>query len=156
MRTADRDARLNPLGQPIGPALQGWQPPPPPARGRPANGSLEVGYLQLSPPLQRARASTEATCLMTGTVFELGYRRRERKCDALNAVSRRAAARFAFEGVLRQAAVRRGRSRDPAWYSVRDAQWPALARGFRAWLEPGNFDASGCQRRSLADCRGEP
>jgi hypothetical protein len=87
--------------------------------------------------------------------FELGYRRYEWKCDALNAASRRAAERlgFTFEGVFRQATVYKGRNRDTAWYSVLDSEWPTLERGFRRWLQPGNFDASGRQRRSLAAAR---
>ena len=46
-------------------------------------------------------------------VFELGYRRYEWKCDALNAPSIAAAERlgFTFEGVFRQATIFRGRSR---------------------------------------------
>jgi RimJ/RimL family protein N-acetyltransferase len=126
-------------------------------RIEPANGSVEIGHLQFSPLLQRTPAATEAVYLMMRNAFELGYRRCEWKCDALNAASRRAAERlgFTFEGVFRQATVCKGRNRDTAWYSVLDTEWPALAPGFRAWLEPGNFDASGRQRRSLAACREE-
>jgi RimJ/RimL family protein N-acetyltransferase len=231
-------ARLNELGQPIGPALDGWQPPPRPARrvledrwcrvepldadrhgaelfaansldregrmwtylhsgpfatladyrawlaprpasedplffdfvdassGRatglgaylriePESGSIEVGHLQFSPLLQRTPAATEAMYLMMRNAFELGYRRYEWKCDALNAASRRAAERlgFTFEGVFRQATVYKSRSRDTAWYSILDTEWPTLERGFRAWLQSANFDESGRQRRSLAECR---
>ena len=122
----------------------------------PANGSVEVGHLQFSPLLQRTPAATEALYLMMQHAFELGYRRFEWKCDALNAASRRAAGRlgFTFEGVTRQAAVYKGRSRDTAWHSILDAEWPALDAAFRAWLEPGNFDAGGRQLRTLAACRG--
>ena len=126
-------------------------------RIEPAAGSIEVGHLQFSPLLQRTPAATEAMYLMMRNAFELGYRRYEWKCDALNAASRRAAERlgFTFEGVFRQALVYKGRSRDTAWYSVLDSEWPALQRGFRAWLQPQNFDGSGRQRRSLAECREE-
>jgi RimJ/RimL family protein N-acetyltransferase len=124
-------------------------------RIEPDNGSIEVGHLQFSPLLQRTPAATEAMYLMMRNAFELGYRRYEWKCDALNAGSRRAAERlgFVFEGVFRQATVYRGRNRDTAWYSVLDREWPALERGFCAWLEPGNFDESGRQRRTLAECQ---
>ena len=90
--------------------------------------------------------------LMMKTVFDLGYRRYEWKCDALNAASRRAALRlgFSFEGIFRQAIVYKGRSRDTAWYSVVDREWPLLDAEFRRWLEPANFDASGRQRTTLA------
>jgi len=125
-------------------------------RIEPAHGSVEVGHLQYSPLLQRSPVATEAMYLMMRQAFELGYRRYEWKCDALNAPSRRAAERlgFAFEGVFRQAIVCKGRSRDTAWFSVIDREWPALDAAFRAWLEPANFDAEGRQRRSLESLRG--
>jgi len=121
----------------------------------PANGAVEVGHLQFSPRLQRTAVATEAMYLMMKTAFELGYRRYEWKCDALNAGSRRAAERlgFRFEGVFRQAIVYKGRSRDTAWYSVTYQEWPVLEAAFRTWLDPANFDASGRQRRSLVDLR---
>jgi len=124
-------------------------------RIEPASGSVEVGHLQFSPLLRRTAAATEVMYLMMRNAFELGYRRYEWKCDALNAASRRAAERlgFTFEGVFRQATVYKGRNRDTAWYSVLDSEWPTLERGFRRWLQPGNFDASGRQRRSLAAAR---
>lgn len=117
----------------------------------PANGVVEVGHLAFSPLLQRTRAATEAMYLMMRHAFELGYRRYEWKCDALNAPSRRAAARlgFRFEGIFRQAIVYKERSRDTAWYSVIDNEWTALETAFRAWLDPDNFDADGRQRRPL-------
>jgi RimJ/RimL family protein N-acetyltransferase len=121
----------------------------------PSNGAVEVGHLQFSPLMQRTAVATEAMYLMMKTAFELGYRRYEWKCDSLNAGSRRAAERlgFRFEGIFRQAIVYKGRSRDTAWYSVIDKEWPALEAAFRAWLDPANFDAGGRQRRSLADLR---
>jgi RimJ/RimL family protein N-acetyltransferase len=121
-------------------------------RIEPAHGSIEVGHLAFSPALQRTRSATEAMYLMMKQAFELGYRRYEWKCDALNAASRRAAERlgFSYEGTFRQATVYKGRSRDTAWYSVIDAEWPARRRAFEAWLDPSNFDAAGRQRRPLA------
>jgi RimJ/RimL family protein N-acetyltransferase len=92
-----------------------------------ANGVIEVGYINYSPRLQRTIASTEAMALMMRRVFdELGYRRYEWKCDALNAPSRAAAQRlgFRFEGVFRQALVYKGRNRDSAWFSITDREWP--------------------------------
>ncbi len=92
----------------------------------------------MSPVLQRSPAATEAMYLMMRHAFELGYRRYEWKCDALNAKSRRAAERlgFMFEGMFRQATVYKGRSRDTAWYSVIDSEWPAVARGVRTLARP--------------------
>jgi RimJ/RimL family protein N-acetyltransferase len=228
----------NELGQPIGPALPGWQPPPRPAQRRlqgrfcsvepldvarharalfdangqdrehrmwtylangpftqfdeyqrwltesaasteplfrafidrrsgdaagvgafmridPPAGTIEVGHIALSPVLQRSPAATEAMYLMMRHAFELGYRRYEWKCDALNAKSRHAAERlgFVFEGVFRQATVYKRRSRDTAWYSVIDSEWPLLREAFERWLDRDNFDASGLQRSSLGDIR---
>jgi hypothetical protein len=45
--------------------------------------------------------------------------------------------------------VVKGRSRDSAWYSMLDHEWPTRKRAFEAWLEPANFDDEGKQRRSL-------
>jgi RimJ/RimL family protein N-acetyltransferase len=119
-----------------------------------ANGVIEVGNINYSPLLQRTPAATEAMFLMMRRVFdELGYRRYEWKCDALNAPSRAAALRlgFQFEGIFRQAVVYKGRNRDTAWFSIIDSEWPALKRAYEQWLAPGNFDAEGRQRRRLAD-----
>ncbi len=121
----------------------------------PAAGSLEVGHIAMSPLLQRSPAATEAMYLMMRHAFELGYRRYEWKCDALNERSRRAAERlgFTFEGLFRQAIVYKGRNRDTAWYSIIDSEWPLVREAFERWLDRSNFDASGKQRASLADTR---
>ena len=119
----------------------------------PPVGVIEVGFISFSPLLQRTTASTETMYLMMARVFdELGYRRYEWKCDALNAPSRAAAARlgFGFEGIFRQATIYKGRNRDTAWFSILDSEWPAIKRGFQAWLEPANFTGDGGQKRSLS------
>jgi RimJ/RimL family protein N-acetyltransferase len=118
----------------------------------PAAGTIEVGHIHFSPRLQHTPAATEAMYLMMRRAFELGYRRYEWKCDALNAPSRRAAQRlgFSYEGVFRQAIVTKGRNRDTAWYACIDGEWPALKRAFDTWLNPDNFDDAGRQRQSLS------
>lgn len=119
----------------------------------PELGSIEVGHLSYSPLLQRTPVSTEAMYLMMRRVFEdWGYRRYEWKCHALNAPSRAAAVRlgFRYEGTFRNSLVMKGRNRDTAWFSITDDEWPDLRNAFEAWLEPGNFDAGGAQRASLA------
>jgi RimJ/RimL family protein N-acetyltransferase len=121
-------------------------------RIEPAVGVIEVGHIAWSPLLQRTPAASEAMWLMMRRVFEeLGYRRYEWKCDALNAPSRRAAERlgFTFEGIFRQATIYKGRNRDTAWYSIIDTEWPAIDAAFRRWLDPANFDAAGRQRARL-------
>ena len=122
-------------------------------RIEPAHGVIEVGNVMFSPALQRTRAATEAIYLMARHAFEdLGYRRFEWKCNALNEASRRAALRFGFtfEGIFRQHMVIKGRNRDTAWFAMLDAEWPARKRAFEAWLDPANFDAAGSQRASLS------
>lgn len=116
------------------------------------SGSIEVGHINYSPRLQRTPAGSEAMFLMMQLAFDLGYRRYEWKCDALNAPSRCAAQRlgFSFEGVFRQATVTKGRNRDTAWYSVVDVEWAALREAFLLWLSPTNFDEKGIQRERLS------
>ncbi len=135
-------------GQPVGVASY--------LRIAPEAGSIEVGHIHYSPALQRTVAATEAMALMMAHVFEdLGYRRYEWKCNALNAASCRAAERlgFTFEGIFRQAGVYKGRNRDTAWFSILDREWPGAKRAFAAWLDPGNFDDDGTQRARLEDLR---
>jgi RimJ/RimL family protein N-acetyltransferase len=119
----------------------------------PPAGSIEVGHIHYAPPLRRSPAATEAMFLLMRRAFDLGYRRYEWKCDALNAASRAAAVRLglSFEGVFRQATVYKGRSRDTAWYAAIDADWPLLRTAFEAWLDPRNFGADGRQRLRLSD-----
>jgi RimJ/RimL family protein N-acetyltransferase len=118
-----------------------------------SNGVIEVGNVMFSPALQRTPAATEAMYLMARYAFEdLGYRRYEWKCNALNLPSRRAADRlgFTFEGIFRQHMVIKGQNRDTAWYAMLDSEWPARKRAFEAWLAPENFDGQGQQLRALS------
>ena len=122
-------------------------------RIEPAHRVIEVGSILYTPALQRTRGATEAMYLLARYVFEdLGYRRYEWKCNALNAASRSAALRlgFTFEGVFRQHMIIKGKSRDTAWYSMIDAEWPARKARLERWLSPENFDAHGQQRTSLS------
>ena len=119
----------------------------------PIAASIEVGFINLSPRLQRTRAATEFQFLMMQRAFdELRYRRYEWKCDALNAPSRRAALRlgFTYEGTFRQATHYKGRNRDTAWFSILDSEWPEIKARFTRWLSRDNFDNEGQQIRSLA------
>ncbi|MGO9760616.1 MAG: GNAT family N-acetyltransferase [Solirubrobacteraceae bacterium] len=124
----------------------------------PEFGVIEIGHIWFGAPLQRTTAATEAIYLLLDHAFdELGYRRVEWKCNALNAASRRAAERFGFtyEGVFRKHQVVKGRNRDTAWYAITDEEWPAIRRGFQTWLAPENMDGEGQQRRSLGDLIGQ-
>jgi RimJ/RimL family protein N-acetyltransferase len=118
-----------------------------------ANRVIEVGGILYAPRLQRTAAATEAMYLMARHAFEdLGFRRYEWKCNALNLPSRAAAARlgFTFEGIFRQHMIVKGRTRDTAWFSMLDSEWPARKAAFERWLDPSNFDADGRQREPLA------
>ncbi|MGF1475109.1 MAG: GNAT family N-acetyltransferase [Geminicoccaceae bacterium] len=118
----------------------------------PPMGVIEIGNIWFAPLLQRTTAATEVIFLMIDYVFtELGYRRLEWKCNALNTPSRRAADRFGFtfEGVFRQHQVVKGRNRDTAWYALVDHEWPRLRGCFERWLADDNFDEQGYQKSSL-------
>lgn len=138
----------NHLGKPVGDfALM---------RINPNHGVIEVGHVAFSPLLKRTPASTEAQFLLMQYVFDtLRYRRYEWKCDSLNAASRQTAARlgFRFEGIFRQAIVYKDRSRDTAWFSIIDQEWPAVKAAFLAWLSDDNFDDQGRQLRKLTELR---
>ncbi len=120
----------------------------------PEHGTIEIGHIWFAAQLRRTTAATEAIYLLARHAFdELGYRRLEWKCNALNAASRRAAERFGFtfEGVFRQHQIVKGRNRDTAWYAILDGDWPPIRAGFQTWLDPANFDEHGRQIRSLSD-----
>lgn len=122
-------------------------------RMEPRHRVMEVGGILFTPALQRTAAATEAMYLMAKHAFEdLGYRRYEWKCDALNAPSRSAALRlgFSFEGIFRQHMIVKGRNRDTAWFSMLDTEWPARKANLERWLDASNFDANGRQKTSLS------
>lgn len=124
-------------------------------RIEPAGGTIEVGAIVYGAGARRAAPATEAMYLLARhAIDELGYRRYEWKCDALNAPSRRAALRlgFRFEGVWRQAAAYKGRNRDTAWYAMTDGDWAGLRAGYEAWFDA--LDADGRQGETLEACLG--
>jgi RimJ/RimL family protein N-acetyltransferase len=123
-------------------------------RIEPAHRVVEVGNILYTTALQRTFGATEAMYLMARHAFEdLGYRRYEWKCNALNAPSRRAALRFGFtfEGIFRQHLIVKGRNRDTAWFSMLDSEWPARKAAFERWMDPSNFDADGKQKTKLGE-----
>ena len=121
-------------------------------RTHPALGVIEIGNIKLLPLLQRRPMATEVMHLKMAHAFELGYRRYEWKSDVLNTPSRRAGVRlgFTFEGVFRKANHYKGRSRDTAWYSITDDEWPPIHGVYLAWLDASNFDIEGRQLRPLS------
>ncbi len=127
-------------------------------RIKPEFGVVEIGHIWFAPTLQRTTAATEAIFLLARHAFDdLGYRRLEWKCNALNAASRSAAERFgfSFEGVFRKHQIIKGRNRDTAWYAITDDDWPAIRDGFERWLGPQNFDPESRQLRSLSEMIAE-
>lgn len=121
------------------------------------NRVIEVGHLMFSSQLQRSQASTEAMYLMMKYAFEeLGYRRYEWKCHSLNAPSNSAARRlgFTFEGTFRNHLIDKyGRNRDTNWYSIIEEEWQSNKKAFEAWLDEGNFDKNGQQKKRLEEFR---
>jgi RimJ/RimL family protein N-acetyltransferase len=106
---------------------------------RPEQRSVEIGWTWLAPEAWGGGANVEAKLLQLRHAFETwGCRRVELKTDARNERSRGAMEAFGavFEGIHRQhMIVREGENRDSAWYSVLDAEWPAVRAGLEARLE---------------------
>ncbi|ODT48845.1 GNAT family protein [Devosia sp. 63-57] len=122
-------------------------------RIRPEHGSIEIGGVYWGLPMSRTRMATEALYLFARHAFDdLGYRRFEWKCNVRNEPSKAAATRFGFvfEGIFRQDMILKGESRDTAWFSILDGEWPALRAEYERWLSPENFDAAGQQKTKLA------
>jgi RimJ/RimL family protein N-acetyltransferase len=100
----------------------------------PQHLKIELGSIWYGPIAQRTGVSAEATHLLLGHAFALGYRRVEWKCDARNQRSRRAAVSygFAFEGIQDAHYIVKRKNRNTAWYRMLDAEWPAFADRLRA------------------------
>ena len=125
---------------------QGWM------RIFPEHASIEIGGVYWGPGMARTPLATEALYLFARHAFDdLGYRRFEWKCNNRNEPSKAAARRFGFqyEGLFRQDRIVKGESRDTAWFSIIDGEWPALRAEYERWLAPDNFDADGMQKTRL-------
>lgn len=121
-------------------------------RMSPDVGVIEVGNICIAPSGQKSTKATEALYLMMKWAFDAGYRRYEWKCNALNVPSRRAAQRlgFSYDGLFRKATIVKGHSRDTAWFSIIDDEWPNLRKAFTQWLDPENFGTDGHQIKRLS------
>jgi RimJ/RimL family protein N-acetyltransferase len=122
------------------------------------DATLELGGIFFSPQIQRTRITSEAVYLMARHAFDdLNYRRLQWKCDSKNEASKRAARRFGFveEGTFRQHMIVKGRSRDTVYFSIIDSEWPRCKKAFEQWLDEGNFDKDGKQKRRLGEIRGK-
>lgn len=117
------------------------------------NGVAEIGHIWFGPELQRTREATEALYLaMDYPMSQLGYRRMQWRCNALNQRSRRAATRlgFRFEGIFYNHLIFKGMNRDTAWYSILDDEWPEVREYLQQWLSDANFDTAGHANQSLS------
>lgn len=125
-------------------------------RIRPEHGSVEIGAVAHGDAMARSPMSTEAHYLLARHIFDdLGYRRYEWKLNDANEPSHKAALRlgFTFEGTFRQDRVDHGQSRDTAWYSMLDGEWPSRKAALEAWLAPENFSENGEQIMRLESFR---
>ena len=89
---------------------------------------------------------------------DLHYRRLEWRSASKNLASIKAAKRlgFTYEGSFRQHMVIRGNlSLDHSYFSIIDKEWPIVGGAMRKWLEEGNFDGEGKQRKKLEQIREE-
>ena len=119
----------------------------------PAHGNIEIGSVLWGRGIAKTRLATEALYLSARHAFEtLGNRRFEWKTNNFNEPSKRAALRFGFtfEGIFRQHMIVKGESRDTAWFSMLDSEWPSRKAGLERWLDPKNFDAAGQQKAKLS------
>jgi RimJ/RimL family protein N-acetyltransferase len=105
----------------------------------PEHRRIEIGHTWLARSHWGSGANTEAKLLMLEYAFgRLGCRRVEFKTDALNERSRAALAALPaqFEGIHRKhMLVRGGESRDSAWYSVIEDEWPEVRANLLRRLE---------------------
>jgi N-acetyltransferase len=105
----------------------------------PEHRRLEIGWTWMGRGAWGTGANVEAKLLLLEHAFErLGARRVEFKTDALNERSRGAleALPARFEGIHRKhMLVRGGESRDSAWYSVLDDEWPDVRRNLERRLK---------------------
>ncbi|MDU3075379.1 MAG: GNAT family protein [Mixta calida] len=120
----------------------------------PANGVLEIGYINWSPLMKRTSMSTEAIYLLLCYIFDtLHYRRCAWKCDSLHESAINAAERlgFQYEGLFRNMQVSNSRNRDVRWYSIIEEEWPEMRNAMAWWLSPANHDETGKQKQKLAE-----
>ncbi len=124
----------------------------------PKVGVIEIGYIWFAPELQRTRGATEALYLLLSYAMDdLGYRRMQWRCNALNEKSRAAARRlgFRFEGIFYNHMIFKGKNRDTAWYSILDDEWPEVRAKIASWLDDGNFNSEGQAQSSLGQIMQE-
>jgi RimJ/RimL family protein N-acetyltransferase len=102
------------------------------------NRHAEIGWTWIGKPWQRTAINSEAKLLMLRHAFEVeGCIRVELKTDVLNQQSRTAIRRLGAqeEGIFRHHNITEsGRIRDTVYYSVLEAEWPAVKKNLEARL----------------------
>jgi len=100
------------------------------------NRKAEIGWTWIGKPWQRTAINTEAKLLMLRHAFEVeGCIRVELKTDVLNQQSRTAIRRLGAqeEGIFRHHNITEsGRIRDTVYYSVLEAEWPAVKQNLES------------------------
>jgi N-acetyltransferase len=107
---------------------------------RPADRQVEIGSTFLAREYWRTPANTESKLLFLSYCFEtLGCVRVAFKTDGRNVRSQEAIARLGAvrEGVLRQHMNVRGYQRDTVYFSILEAEWPAVKARLQARLAGG-------------------
>ncbi len=105
-----------------------------------ADRGVEIGWTWYHPDYWRTAVNTECKYLLLRHAFErMGCIRVEFKTDARNVRSRAAIARLGAveEGTLRSKVIMRdGYRRDSVYFSILDAEWPAVRARLEAGLMP--------------------
>jgi RimJ/RimL family protein N-acetyltransferase len=95
----------------------------------PPDRGIEIGWTWLARSAWRTPVNTECKFLLLRQAFEtLGCIRVQIKTDQRNERSRRAIERIGgqFEGILRNHMILHYGTRDSAYYSIIDTEWPAV------------------------------
>ena len=118
---------------------------------QPKKGVIEIGSIWFGLTLRRTRSATKSMYLMLHYAMDdLGYRRMQWRCNALNTISRgqRVGLGSAL-GFFHNHMIFKGRNRDTAWYSILDDEWPEVREIMERWLAESNFDQDGTAKTSL-------
>ena len=120
----------------------------------PDHGVIEIGHIWFGASLRRTTAATEAIYLLAAPRVRrarIPAARMEVRLAEPGLAAGGERFGFRFEGVFRNHMVVKGRNRDTAWFAITDDEWPAVRAGFETWLDAGNLDAAGHQKRGLGE-----
>jgi len=89
---------------------------------------IEMGGIWFSPIARGGLSATEGIYLMLKHAFNIGYRRVEWKCDALNERSAKTALKigFTYEGIQNNHMIVKDKNRDTKWFSICVEDWPTI------------------------------